>query len=73
MLFCDGNDTLRKPLHKVSTHTAGHALDAAIKKAQDEKLMVKLSTAVDQKDAHAIDIRYHKHCLASHVTNVSAE
>jgi len=30
---------------------------------------VKLSTSVDSKDAHAIDIKY-KNCWTKHVTNV---
>lgn len=68
--FCDGMETLRQPLHKARTETAGHALDTAIRKQQNEKLLVKLSTAVDTKDAHAIDIRYHKKCWATHVTNI---
>ena len=34
------------------------------------KLRVKLSTAVDTSDAHAIDIKYHKTCWATNVTNV---
>ena len=31
---------------------------------------MKLSTAVDKQDAHAIDIKYHKNCWAKHVTGV---
>ena len=41
-----------------------------MKKEGDDKLHVKLSTAVDSKDAHAIDIKYHKNCWTKHVTNV---
>ena len=41
-----------------------------MKKEGDEKLHVKLSTAVDSRDAHAIDIKYHKNCWTKHVTNV---
>lgn len=68
--FCDGVGGYRQPLHTVSTSTAGSSLDAAIKKEGDEKLHVKLSTSVDSKDAHAIDIKYHKNCWTKHVTNV---
>ena len=31
---------------------------------------MKLSTAVDSIDAHAIDIKYHKNCWLTNVTNV---
>ena len=31
---------------------------------------MKLSTAVDASDAHAIDIKYHKKCWVTNVTNV---
>ena len=41
-----------------------------VNKGNDEKLHVKLSTAVDSRDAHAIDIKYHKNCWTKHVTNV---
>ena len=68
--FCDGEGGYRQPLHTVSTLSAGSSLDAAVKKEGDEKLHVKLSTAVDSKDAHAIDIKYHKNCWTKHVTNV---
>lgn len=68
--FCDGEETYRQPLHKVTTFSAGNSLDTAVRKLQDEKLLVKLSTAVDTKDAHAIDIRYHKTCWANNVTNL---
>ena len=57
-------------MHKVLTENAGHSLNEAIEKNGDEKLKVKLSTAVDAHDAHAIDIRYHKRCWASNVTHV---
>ena len=36
----------------------------------DPRLLVKLSTAVDNQDAQAIDIKYHKNCWAIHVTGV---
>ena len=68
--FCDGEGGYRQQLHTVSTSSAGSSLDAAIKKEGDEKLHVKLSTSVDSKDAHAIDIKYHKNCWTKHVTNV---
>lgn len=63
--FCDAEGGYRQPLHTVSALSAGSSLDDG-----DEKLLVKLSTAVDSKDAHAIDIKYHKNCCTKHVTNV---
>lgn len=54
----------------VSTKSAGSSLDAAVKKLDDPKLLVKLSTALDSQDAHAIDIKYHKNCWAKYVTGV---
>jgi len=68
--FCDGEGGYRQPLHTISTLSAGSSLDAAVKKEGDEKLHVKLSTVVDNKDAHAIDIKYHKNCWTNHFTNV---
>ena len=68
--FFDGEGGYRQPLHTVRTLSAGSSLDAAVKKEGDEKLHVKLSTAVDSKDAHAIDIKYHKNCRTKHFTNV---
>ena len=62
VFFCDGEGGYHQPLHTVSTLSAGSSLDAAVKKEEDEKLHVKLSTAVDSKDAHAIDIKYHQNC-----------
>ena len=68
--FCDCEGGYPQLLHTVSTLSAGSSLDAAVKKEGDEKLHVKLSTAVDRRDAHAIDIKYHKNCWTKHVTNV---
>ena len=49
---------------------AGSSLKQAIEKSDDKELKVKLCTAIDAGDAHAIDIKYHKRCWAQHVTNV---
>lgn len=54
----------------VSTTSAGNSLAAAVKRSGDPSLLVKLSTAVDNQDAHAIDIKFHKNCWAKHVTGV---
>lgn len=68
--FFDCEGGYPQPLHTVRTLSAGSSLDAAVKKEGDEKLHVKLSTAVDSRDAHAIEIKYHKNCWTKHVTNV---
>lgn len=68
--FCDGKATGRYPLHRVSTGPVGESLNEAIKVSGNDILRVKLSTAVDSNDAHAIDIQYHKKCWSSNVTNV---
>ena len=52
--FCDCEGGYPQPLHTVRTLSAGSSLDAAVKKEGDEKLHVKLSTAVDSRDAHTI-------------------
>lgn len=56
--FCDQKARCRQPLHLISTSSAGESLQTAVKKLGDPKFLVKLSTAVDSKDAHAIDVKY---------------
>ncbi|CAH3182355.1 unnamed protein product [Porites lobata] len=68
--FCDGEAKYQQPLHMVSTKSAGSSLEAAVKTSGDPKLLVKLSTALDGQDAHAIDVKYHKNCWAKNVTGV---
>ena len=65
--FCQSEAAYRHPLHKVATENAGQALRDAVEKSGDDKLRVKLCSAIDPKDAHAIDIRYHKRCWTTHV------
>ena len=60
--FCDGKASYKYPLHDVTTSSAGEFLNEAIRLSKDDSLRVKLSTAIDAKDAHAIDIKYHKSC-----------
>ena len=48
--------------------SAGQSLHDAIE--GNDKFRVKLSTAVNVTDAHAIDIRYHKKCWANNVSSV---
>ena len=57
-------------MHKVATDKAGSILKNAVEKANNNTLKVKLSTAINQEDAHAIDIRYHKKCWATHVNHL---
>ena len=68
--FCDEQAGYRQSLHSISTFSAGESLRAAVELSGNDKLRVKLSTAVDASDAHAIDIKYHKKCWVTNVTNV---
>ena len=70
MFLYDGQAKYQQPLHLVSTTSAGNSLAAAVKRSSDPRLLVKLSTAVDNQNAHAIDIKYHRNCWAKHVTGV---
>lgn len=70
VFFCDDQAKYQQPLHLVSTTSAGNSLAAAVKRTGDQRLLVKLSTAVDNQDAHAIDMKYHNNCWAKHVTGV---
>ena len=38
--------------------------------SSNDKLRVKLSSAIDPSDTHAIDIKYHGKCWVNHVTSV---
>ena len=69
-IFCDGEASSKNPLHKVLTENGGHLLHKAIEEKETDKLHVKLCTAVDSCDAHAIHIRYHKRCWTNNVVNV---
>ena len=66
--FCEEKG--KQPLHNVSTFSAGESLNEAINLSGNNVLQVKLSTALDATDAHAIDIKYHKNCWLKNVTNV---
>ena len=68
--FCEEIGNAKQPLHNVSTFFAGESLNEAINQSENDVLRVKLSTAVDATDAHAIDIKYHKNCWLRNVTNV---
>ena len=68
--FCEGDAGYRQSLHSVLTSSAGESLRAAIEMSSNDKLRVKLSSAIDPSDAHAIDIKYHGKCWVNHVTSV---
>ena len=61
---------INKALHSVLTSSAGESLRAAIDMSSNDKLCVKLRSAIDPTDARAIDIKYHGKCWANHVTTV---
>ena len=62
---------LQQPIHLVFTKSAGHTLEDAVKQSpEDPKLLVNLLTTVDARDAHAIDIKYHKNCWNKYVIDV---
>ena len=68
--FCAGDAGYRQSLHSVLTSSAGESLRAAIEMSSNDKLRVKLSSAIDPSDAHAINIKYHGKCWVNHVTSV---
>ena len=65
--FCDMPADRKCELHKVETENAGRALKEAVQNSGNEKLKVKLCTAINQDDAVAIDIQYHKRCWTTQV------
>ena len=70
MLFLSTWAEYNNLLHEVATKNAGRALKEAVEKSGNKKFHVKLCTAMDPKDAYAIDVPYHKRCWATHVTHV---
>ena len=69
-LFCEKASGYRDTLRTVSTNSAGKSLHEAIEISGNNELRVKLSSAVDLKDAHAIDFEYHKKCWGKNVSIV---
>lgn len=49
---------------------AGRNLKLAIDLSANDTFLVRLNTAVDPMDAHAIDVLYHRNCWSSNVNNV---
>ena len=68
--FCDGQAGYREMLFNVRTLSGGESLRKAITLSGNEKLAVKLNTAIASNDAHSIDIKYHKNCWLNSVTNI---
>lgn len=67
---CDGAADYRHPLHKVCTFSAGESPRAALGMSGNDKLSVRLNTAIASNDAHSIDIKYDLKCWLNNVTNV---
>lgn len=55
--FCEGHPGYQETLHSISTFPAGESLLAAVELCGNDELHMKLSTAVDASDAHAIDLK----------------
>ena len=53
----------------VRTLSAGESLRKAASLPGNEKLLVKLNSAIAANDAHSIDIKYHKNCWMKGVSN----
>lgn len=68
--FCQESGTKKYPLHKVATDAAGESLKEAVEKSENDSFRVRLSTAINPSDAHAIDVRYHMYCWSKYVVNV---
>ena len=68
--FCQKSGLRRNPLHKASTKRAGKHLRSAVELSNDDSLKVRLNTAIDPTDAHAIDVQYHNNCWNKYVCNV---
>ncbi|XP_068742068.1 uncharacterized protein [Montipora capricornis] len=67
--FCDCEAGYRETLVNVRTFGAGESLLKAISLSHNEKLTVKMNTALDA-DTHSIDINCHKNCWSKNVSNV---
>ena len=68
--FCDEGPCWNNQLHKVATTSAGESLKKAVELSGNDNWRVKLSTAIDPKDAHAIDIQYHLKCWGKNVSHI---
>ncbi|XP_068738276.1 uncharacterized protein [Montipora capricornis] len=60
--FCDCETGYRETLVNVTTFGAGESLLKAISLSHNEKLTVKMNTALAANDAHSVDIKCHMNC-----------
>ena len=67
--FCDGEGDKRSLLYKLVTSNAGEALKNAIPHSKNDKLVMKLSTPIDETDVHAINVLYHNKSWTKNITN----
>ncbi|XP_068696007.1 uncharacterized protein [Montipora foliosa] len=68
--FCDCEAGYRETLVNVTTFGAGESLLKAISLSHNEKLTVKMNTALAANDAHSVDIKCHMNCWSKNVSNV---
>ena len=68
--FCDSQGGYRETLFNVRTLSGGYSLRRAVAMAGNKRLQVKLNTAIAANNAHAIDVKYHRNCWLTNVTNV---
>ena len=52
------------------TASAGQYTRDTVEISGNERLRIKLSTAIDTNDPHATDIKYHSKCYVNNVTSV---
>ena len=60
MFFCDRVATAENPTFRIESEKAKYELFVAITKTKSKKFQLKRSSAIDVKDAYAIDVHYHK-------------
>ena len=68
--FCQQDGASLGKLHEVTTFNADEKLKSAVDASGSDTLKVKLSTAIDPKDARAIDVKYHLKCWVTNVDRV---
>ena len=66
--FCQTENDQK--LFTVRTGNAGQSLKQAVQASSDPELKTRYSTCIDDGDAHAMDIQYHKACWTKHVFHV---
>jgi hypothetical protein len=71
--FCQKHDASLGKLHEVTSFNSGKKLRAAVAASDSDIFKVRLSTAIDPKDAHAIDVKYHLPCWVTNVDRVIYE